>query len=54
MPNVHGILYESRFTGDKSVAVFERGAHLLHDHGTHDLDHEIVHAALARFDITVR
>ena len=53
MPEVHGILYESRFTGDKSVAVFERGAHLLDDHGTHDLARELVHAALARFDIAV-
>ena len=47
-------LYESRFTGQASVAVFERGAHLLDDHGTHDLDRGLVHAALARFEIVVR
>ena len=54
MPDVHGILYESRFTRQESVAVFERGARLLDDHGTHDLDRELVHAALARFEIVVR
>ena len=53
MPDVHGILYESRFTGGKSVAVFRRAVHQLKDHGTVDLGRELVHFALARFDIVV-
>jgi len=53
MPEVDGILYESRFTRQRSVAVFERAAHQLHHVDTHDLHRHLVHDALWRLAITV-
>ena len=53
MPEVHGILYESRFTRHRSVAVFDHAFDLLDHADTHDLDRELVHAALWQWGITV-
>lgn len=54
MREVNGILYESRFTRDRSIAVFGRAAQLLAAAATHDLDCRLVNAALSRMDIVVR
>ena len=53
MPDVDGILYESRFTRRRSVAVFDQAVHLLDTVDTHDLDRMLVHSALSKWDITV-
>lgn len=54
LPEVDGILYESRFTRHLSVVVFDRAADLLRSVDTHDLDRFLVHGALWRWNITVR
>ena len=54
MREVNGILYGSRFTQGRSIAVFDRAAHLLAAAATHNLDRCLVHAALSRMDIVVR
>lgn len=53
IPTVDGILYESRFTRQPAVAVFERAAHRLDHVDTRDLDRGLVHDGLWRYDITV-
>ena len=54
MPSVDGILYESRFTGSRSVAVFDRAVKRLLVTDTSDLDRTLVHSALSGWNITVR
>lgn len=54
MPDVGGFLYESRFTGRRSVAVFDHAIPMLVAVDTQDLDQTLVHAALHHWNITVR
>ena len=54
MPDIDGILYESRFTRYTAVAVFDHAADLLAAIHTEDLDRLLVQSALSYLDITVR
>lgn len=54
LSDVDGLLYDSRFTGRRSVAVFDHAVSMLVAVDTQDLDQTLVHAALHPWNITVR
>lgn len=53
LPQAHGILYQSWFTGSRCIAIFDRGKHRLVAETTEDLTHSLVRYALRDSKIDV-
>lgn len=53
IPDAHAILYHSRFTGSRCIAVFDRGTHRLVASATRDLTQRNVGHALRGWHIDV-
>ena len=53
LPQAHGILYQSWFTGSRCIAIFDRGRGRLVAETTEDLTHTVVRYALKDRNIAV-